>query len=200
MTAAREGTGAVVLAGGAARRFGRDKLAASLEGMSLLERATAAVRPLASSVVVVLAPDDDRPLAAGLLAVHDAVAHAGPLVGFGTGIAAMPPDVERVIVVGGDMPTLAGPVLARLLDTLGAAALACLVDDEGRARPLPMAVRRAEGMAAVGELTPAGERRLRALIDRLDGVAIPVDAWRDLDPTGATLRDVDVPTDLPGSD
>ena len=112
----------------------------------------------------------------------------------------MPPDVERVIVVGGDMPTLSGPVLARLLDTLGAADLACLADDEGRARPLPMAVRRTEALAAVDELTPAGERRLRALIGRLDGVAIPVDAWRDLDPAGATLRDVDVPTDLPASD
>ena len=59
-----------------------------------------------------------------------------------------------------------------------------------------MAVAREAAAAAVDELTLAGERRLRALIDRLDGVALPLAAWRDLDPDGATLRDVDVPDDL----
>ena len=198
MTAARERTGAVVLAGGAARRFGRDKLAESLDGIPLLERAIAAVRPLAATVVVVLAPDDDRRLAADVRVVHDAVAHEGPLVGLGTGLASMPPDISRVVVVGGDMPTLAGSVLARLLDTLDGPALACLADDAAHARPLPMAVRLEEASTAVDDLTLAGERRLRALIGRLGGAVLAVDAWRDLDPEAATLRDVDVPDDLAG--
>ena len=197
MTAAREGTGAVVLAGGAARRFGRDKLGASFDGVPLLDRAIAAVRPLAATVVVVLAPDDERTLAADVRVVHDTVAHEGPLVGLGAGLASMPTDISRVVVVGGDMPTLAGSVLARLLDTLDGARLACLADDAARARPLPMAVRLEAGIAAVEDLTLAGERRLRALIGRLDGAVLAVDAWRDLDPEAATLRDVDVPDDLP---
>ena len=197
MNAARERTGAIVLAGGAARRFGSDKLAASLDGIPLLERAIASVRPLAASVVVVLAPDDERPLATDLIAVHDPVAHEGPLVGLGTGLAAMPEHCARVIVVGGDMPTLTGSVLALLVDTLETAELACLADED-RARPLPMAVRREEGLTAVGDLTSSGERRLRALVERLDGTVLAVDRWRDLDPVMATLHDVDVPGDLPG--
>ena len=198
MTAARERTGAVVLAGGASRRFGRDKLAASLDGSPLLDRAIAAVRPIATTVVVVLAPGDDRPLAADVHVVHDVVAHDGPLVGLRTGLTSMPSDISRVVVVGGDMPTLAGSVLARLLDTLDRAPLACLADETARARPLPMAVRLGEAVAAVDDLTLAGERRLRALIGRLDGAVLAVDAWHDLDPEAQTLRDVDVPDDLPG--
>ena len=61
-----------------------------------------------------------------------------------------------------------------------------------------MAIRREEGIAAIHELTLSGERRLRALIGRLDGAVLAIDAWRDLDPDAATLRDVDVPDDLPG--
>jgi hypothetical protein len=48
-------------------------------------------------------------------------------------------------------------------------------------------------------LLAGGERRLRALLAQLDSVvAIDPATWRADDPTGETLRDVDVPSDLPG--
>ena len=49
----------IVLAGGAARRFGGDKLAATFEGRTLLEHAVGAVAGLASEVIVVVAPGDE---------------------------------------------------------------------------------------------------------------------------------------------
>lgn len=189
-------TGAVVLAGGASRRFGRDKLAEPIDDASLLERAIGAVVPIVDVVVVVLAPGDPRALPDGVARVHDAAPHEGPLAGLATGLAAMPTDVERVIVIGGDMPGLAGPVLTVLLEALDEAERACLADPDGFARPLPMATRRAEGLASATALLAARERRLRALLDATTAV-LPFVEWSIHDPGAATLTDVDRPEDLP---
>ena len=50
----------IVLAGGRSRRFGSDKLAATIGGRTLLDRSIAALASVASDLVVVVAPDDDR--------------------------------------------------------------------------------------------------------------------------------------------
>jgi molybdopterin-guanine dinucleotide biosynthesis protein A len=69
--------------------------------------------------------------------------------------------------------------------------------DGDRARPLPLAIRRSVGAAAADRLLDAGERRLRALLERLDVEVIAEEDWREDDPDGETLRDVDAPDDLP---
>ena len=191
-------TAAIVLAGGASRRFGRDKLAEPIDGRPLLELAIDAVRPLATTIVVVLAPDDERPLPAGATVVHDAVAHEGPLAGLVAGLAALGDDVERVIVLGGDMPAAAPAVLRTLLDVLDdpTTAAAWLQDAEGRERPLPLALRRADALARASALLDQGERRLRALPLALDAAVIPAASWLVLDPKAGTLRDIDEPADL----
>ena len=95
------------------------------------------------------------------------------------------------------MPTVVPAVLARLSVTLDRREAAVLADD-ARARPLPLAVRREAGSVAVDSLLDGGERRLRALLERLDVEVIPSETWLEDDPTGESLRDVDVPDDLPG--
>ncbi len=187
--------GAIVLAGGRSSRFGRDKLAEPIDGRPLLDHAVAAVLAVASDVVVVVAPDADRPVPLGVRVVHDAVAFEGPLSGLAVGLAALADDVEGVIVVAGDMPTLSPDVLRLLLGVLqGPPAVAATVLDDGR--PMPMAVRRAAALVAARELLAAGERRLRALPERLLATTIPSTTWRSIDPGGLTLRDIDRPTDL----
>jgi molybdopterin-guanine dinucleotide biosynthesis protein A len=52
--------------------------------------------------------------------------------------------------------------------------------------------------SAVDDLVAAGERRLRALLERLDVGIVAEKDWRPDDPAGESLRDVDVPADLPG--
>jgi molybdopterin-guanine dinucleotide biosynthesis protein A len=103
--------------------------------------------------------------------------------------------VERVIVVGGDMPTIVPAVLERLLASLDRRQAAVLADE--RARPLPLAVRRSAASEAADRLLEDGERRLRALLERLDVEVLQEERWRQDDPDGETLRDVDVPDDLP---
>jgi molybdopterin-guanine dinucleotide biosynthesis protein A len=190
--------GAIVLAGGRSSRFGRDKLAEPIEGRPMLERAIDAVSTVATDVVVVVAPNGAPTIASGVMVARDRQAYDGPLAGLATGLAALDPEVEHVIVVGGDMPNLVPAVLERLLGLVDRADAAILEDDAGP-RPLPMAARRSIVQPAADRLLANGERRLRALLAELDAVvAINRAIWRADDPSGETLRDVDVPGDLPG--
>ena len=192
-----ERIGAIVLAGGRSARFGRDKLAEPFGGRPMLERAIDAVSTVATDVIVVAAPGGTPTLPVGAALVHDASPYEGPLAGLSSGLAALDPAVERVLVVGGDMPTLVPVVLRRLLDEVDAHELAVLADDAG-ARPLPMALRRSTAGPVVDRLLAGGERRLRALVAELATTVIEPSVWRPDDPSGDTLRDVDVPEDLAG--
>ena len=183
---------AVVLAGGRSSRFGRDKLAEPFDGQSLLERAIEAVRALATDVVVVAAPGAELAVPSGVRVVHDPVGFEGPLAGLVTGLGDTMEEV--VLVVGGDMPTLVTAVLESMISGLDDPAIAAVVlAHDGRPRPLPMVVRRATALGAARSSLQAGDRRLRAIIEALPVRIIPEDAWRRLDPDGATLRDVDTP-------
>jgi molybdopterin-guanine dinucleotide biosynthesis protein A len=188
--------GALVLAGGRSSRFGRDKLREPLDGRPLIEHALDAVRAVATDVLVVTSPGASTPLPRGIDVVRDESAFEGPMAGLATGFAALDPAIEQVVVVGGDMPTLVTAVLERLLAGLERREAAVLADDDGP-RPLPMAIRRSPGEAAVQRLLETDDRRLRAILEQLDVEVIAPTTWRALDPGGATLRDVDVPEDLP---
>jgi molybdopterin-guanine dinucleotide biosynthesis protein A len=149
-----------------------------------------------SEIVVVAAVGAMLDIPANVDLVHDDEPFEGPLAALAVGLRAVDPSVERVIVVGGDMPTILPAVLDRLLASLARREAAVLADDD-RERPLPLAVRRSAGIQAADRLLDDGERRLRALLERLDVDVIRPERWREDDPDGETLRDVDVPGDLP---
>jgi len=186
---------AVVLAGGRSSRFGRDKLAEPLDDGTVLTRAIRAVEAVASDVVVVAGPDSTFELPSGTRLARDAEPGGGPLVGVLAGLEAAA--YERVLIVGGDMPWLVPGVLAALLAALEPDHEAAALKSDGRVQQLPLAVRRGPALSAARVLTAAGGRRLGALVEVLDTGVVPELAWRPLDPDAATLRDVDVPEDLP---
>lgn len=192
-----ERVGAIVLAGGRSSRFGRDKLAEPLDGWPLLHHAIEAVQEVATDVVVVVAPDAERQLPPGVLVAHDERAFEGPLAGLAVGLAALDPQVEGVIVVGGDMPDMIPTVLRRLVDWLWSTDSAAVVlGVEGKVGPLPMALRAEAARSTANDLLAGGERRLRALPRALVSVVIPAAIWRLDDPTAATLHDIDTLADL----
>jgi molybdopterin-guanine dinucleotide biosynthesis protein A len=193
--------GAIILAGGRSARFGRDKLAEPMEGRPLLEWAIDAVRSIDPKidVVVVAAPGATKVVPAGIRLAHDAMAYEGPLAGMAEGLRSFADDIDHVVVVGGDMPDLVPAVLRRLVEALRddpALDLAILQEGDA-ARPLPAAVRRVRGLSTAESLLGDGERRMRALAEVLRTTVIPESAWRTLDPSGATLHDIDTPDDLP---
>ena len=187
---------AIVLAGGRSARFGRDKVVEPIGGSTMLDHVIERLTGI-GEVVVVGPADGERAVPADVRLVRDTLAFEGPLAGLATGLRSLDPGIERVIVVGGDMPTLVPLVLERLLAALDRREAAVLVDDD-RPRVLPLALRPAVAEPHAIALLDSGERRLRALLEKLDVEAIPSTVWRADDPDGATLRDVDVPDDLPG--
>ncbi len=190
----------IVLAGGRSSRFGSDKLSAEIDGRTLLELAVAAVAAVATEVVVVLAPTDDRALPAAPVPVRRAVdpePYGGPLVGLQAGLEVA--DEPLVVAVGGDMPSLEPAILGLLVRTLtvappeiGAVALSA----PGRLVPLPAALRTCAATNAATRLATEGERRLRSLFERVATRIVDEPEWRPLDPARGTLHDVDRPEDL----
>ncbi len=188
--------GAIVLAGGRSSRFGGDKLAELIDGLPMLDRAVGAVQAVASDVVVVVAPDAVRAVPAGARLIHDTDAFQGPLAGLAVGLAALEPDIDRAIIVGGDMPFMVPPVLRVLIDSLGDGVTGAILGGLGERDLLPMAVDRHAAGAAAAAILTTGERRLGLLRNSLQFRLLPEATWRVLDVAGATRRDIDTPFDL----
>lgn len=193
----------IVLAGGRSSRFGSDKLAAVIGSDTLLERSIAALAMVVDEIVVVVGPTDERTIGPipgrdrPIRIVRDGEAHGGPLVGLLAGLEVVAHPL--VLVVGGDMPDLQPDVLALMVGTLAVdmAAGAVVLRARGEVVPLPAALRTAAGSDVARSLVLDGERRLRSVFERLPTRILADGEWRPLDPEGATLRDVDVPADLP---
>jgi molybdopterin-guanine dinucleotide biosynthesis protein A len=193
---------AIVLAGGSARRFGRDKLSEPVRGRPLLDHAILAVAEIAGEILVVgdagpaeLPRLDPRLAGTTLRRIPDAQPGAGPLPALATALDEA--GHGTAFVVGGDMPDLVPAVLELLADTMerepvGAAQLSF----EGGPRPLPAALDIEPAAEAARDALAAGESSLRALLARLRVEVIPEEAWRARDPDARTVRDVDRVQDL----
>jgi molybdenum cofactor guanylyltransferase len=193
------GTSGILLAGGASRRFGREKLVEPIAGAPLFHHPLRALLATCDDVVVVLAPGSAEPPLppdARVRVVRDAAPYGGPLVGTRTGLG----HVHRThaLVVAGDMPGLREAILdllkRRAVGTDRGAVV--LADGEGP-RPLPAIVRVDAAMRVADAMLKTGERRLRALIAGLDPEVLEESVWAVVDPDGEWRRDIDVPADLP---
>jgi len=207
-----------VLAGGRATRFGGPKLEAELDGRSLLAWAIVALSHVADEILVAGPAIPDRPALSelldrprlgdvGLRIVADAEPFAGPLAALEGALVEARGDIA--VVVGGDMPRLVPAVLqsmiARLMATPHVDAVLLGTPDAphsaaGRTKPgrqvLPLVARVRPARAAARDVLAAGDRSLRAMLDRLACHEVPAATWLGIDPAGATLLDVDTEADL----
>ena len=127
--------------------------------------------------------------------VRDLEAFGGPLVGLVAALAFV--ETATAIVVGGDMPRLVPAVLDRLISAVETGRGAAVLEVPGRVQPLPMALNVVSGRDAGAAVLGGGGRALRELLEALDAGLVPAPAWLALDPSGATIADVDRPSDLP---
>lgn len=182
---------AVVLAGGASRRFGSDKLEASLDGVRLLERVLAGL-PADIEVVVVGPPRD---LQRAVRFVREDPPGGGPAAAMVTGLrSALSTGATHVVVLPGDAPA-AGDTATHLLSVLLCSSGASAVvgtDASGFDQPLQLALTRSAAEELVAAAGPDGAQggSARALVRRLDPPAV-----RELLATGAHF-DVDTPEQL----
>jgi molybdopterin-guanine dinucleotide biosynthesis protein A len=204
----------IVLAGGRSSRFGSDKLVADFEGRALLAATIEAVTHVVDRVLVA-GPALPQGFPAGAVpvsVVRDREPLAGPLAALANVLGTVvDPDPlgDLAIVVGGDMPRLVPEVLQAMLDRLdGEPAIDAVLlgppsssheasgPHASRRAVLPLAVRLEAARGASAEATEAGERSLRAILERLAFVELPPSKWLLLDPAGSTLLDVDTEADL----
>lgn len=152
------GVGAVVLAGGLARRMGgNDKGLIQLAGRPMLEHVIDAIRPFTDDIVINANRNADRYMAYGLPVVADAHAdHPGPLAGLAAGINAL--KTPLIFMCPCDSPFIAAELLQALVDGLGDADIAVPHDGE-RLQPVFALVRRecAESLLA---FLASGERKI----------------------------------------
>jgi molybdopterin-guanine dinucleotide biosynthesis protein A len=193
---------AIVLAGGRSTRMGRDKAALELDGATFLARVVAAVAAVVDEVVVVARPGqalpDVGPLREGvaLRQAVDAAADRGPVEGLRAGLAACAASI--VYVTSCDVPHLRPAFVARVIAALRAApeAAAAVPAIEGRIHPLAAAYRREPTLVAARALLAAGSARMTALAEGLPHVVVPEVDLRAVDPTLASLANVNTPADL----
>ncbi len=198
---------AIILAGGESRRFGRDKLAADLDGRSVLDATLEAVIGLADGVMVAgsALPAGSRAGPTPVALVRDREPGAGPLAALGDVLEqARPTGDALAIVVAGDMPRLVPAVLELMLGRLaGDRGIEAVIlggsaptGSGAKRQVLPLAIRVAAAKLAIADALAGNARSLQALLDRLALVELPAATWRALDPEGLTVLDVDTPADL----
>ena len=175
---------ALLLAAGRSSRFGGDKLLAPLRGHPVLFWSAAAIATEVDALYLVVPTGATARVAAleGIPAV--VVEHAGRDAGMASsiraGIAALPPEVEAVVIALADQPLIARDVVRRLCARWregGAMAVAPYYRD-GRGHPVLFG---RPSFAALSALT--GDHGARPVLDSLaDAVAtIPVDESAPVD-------------------
>ena len=155
---------AVVLAGGKGARLGGvDKPSIDIAGKSMLERVLDACSGARATAIVGSRRPTSRPVTWTLEAPRD----GGPLAGLGAGLAALPADTQRVVVLAADLPYMTADAIARLLVCLPGHDAAIFVDDDGRAQPLAGAYL---ASALSASLRACGELRNRPAMRILDNL------------------------------
>ncbi|MGV0848778.1 molybdenum cofactor guanylyltransferase [Mycolicibacterium phlei] len=179
---------AIILAGGASRRMGRDKATLQFDGTTLVERTVNTLKARCAPVFVIAAPGQALPpLDAEVL--RDEIRGVGPLLATGRGLrAAAEAGRELAFVAAVDMPLLTAEVIDELVGPAVRLGADVVLPWDGRDHYLAGIYRTALA-DTVDELIAAGERSMRALIDR-------VDTHRIVMPEQPALTNVNTAADL----
>jgi molybdopterin-guanine dinucleotide biosynthesis protein A len=162
---------AIVLSGGTNRRFGSDKSAALLHGITLLDHVLSFLPKEIKTVIVGKDLFEEPPL-------------GGPVAGIARGLQEI--DTEFVAVAAVDMP-YGSALFSQLLNAISADA-AMPIDADGFKQPLCGIYRRVALLSAIEKLGNPHGQSMRALCELLAIDEVQVDA--------RALIDIDTPEDL----
>ena len=180
---------ALILAGGASRRFGSPKALASFRGRAMIEWVAEAVRPVADELLVSVAD------AAQSEAIHERLPDArfvtdarrdrGPIEGLDRGLRAARGDL--VLVAPCDAPLLRTDLYVRFLERIGSHEAA--VPRPEAIDPVRAAYRRTAAVRVL-DREGLGVPSPSALVDRLDAVFLAEGELRSVDPELVSFLDV----------
>lgn len=170
---------AILLAGGAARRFGGiPKPTLLVGGVRLVDVAVAAVA--GAGRIMLVGPDPGG--LQGVVVVREHPMGSGPVAAIAAGLAAT--TAAYVVVLACDLPYVHAGTITLLDNGIGSADVAVLVDEGGRDQLLVALWSRAALATALAEAAPAGRSvhsllRGRTVARVRDGSPRP--AWYDCD-------------------
>lgn len=191
---------ALILAGGAGRRFGGGKLLADLSGAPVIRRVADRVAAAGLAEVVVVTGADDPGIRAALYGLDASIIHApdwseGMAATLRTGIAALAPEAAGVCTFLGDMPLVPAGLCGALVEAARQAGYAARPRCDGKPGH-PVAFTRAafadlmrlDGDAGASALLAAragevaycdtGDRGVLFDIDTSGDLAAAVAAWK----------------------
>ncbi|MBM2826574.1 MAG: molybdopterin nucleotidyltransferase and molybdopterin-guanine dinucleotide biosynthesis protein [Dehalococcoidia bacterium] len=190
----------IVLAGGKSRRMGKDKLAETIGGRSLLQRVVDTLLPLSREVIVVTHQQRyDLPLSPHprVRIAEDLLPDAGPLGGIYTGLTLS--SSPYAYVVAGDMPFINPALLLHMAD-LREGNQAVAITSGGEPQPLHAIYARSCLPAVESMVLPSGrmERRLKLtdLLAEVNSRFLDEKEYKLLDPFGLSAYNVNTPESL----
>ncbi|WP_369798384.1 molybdenum cofactor guanylyltransferase [Mycobacterium sp. URHB0044] len=174
---------AVILAGGASRRMGRDKATLTVPGRTggttLVEHTVATLGDRCSPIFVVAAPGQALP-ALNAVVLRDDVRGVGPLLATARGLrAAADAGCELAFVCAVDMPYLTVELIDQLVGPAVRLGADVVLPWDGRDHYLAGVYRTALA-ARADDLVAAGERSMRALVGHADTQRIVMPEQRAL--------------------
>lgn len=165
--------------------MGRDKATVVIDGpdgpVTLLERVVSAVGDRCAPVLVMAAPGQPLPdLPAGVTVLRDELRGVGPLLATGRGLrAAADSGAEWAFVCAVDMPYLSIELIETLVGPAERLGVDVVLPWDGRDHYLA-GVYRTSLFERAADLVDAGERSMRALVDRVDTQRIVLPPQRAL--------------------
>jgi molybdopterin-guanine dinucleotide biosynthesis protein A len=191
--------GAFILAGGASSRMEKDKGLLEISGIPLIVRTAALLEPIAAKVTVVgdlkkyanlgieVIPDvqfcevrgENRPL--------------GPLSGIATALAASRSPWN--IVLACDLPYMTGAWLERLISRPIAGGTQALVPRTSRGLEPLTAIYHRDCLPPIAAALSRGVRKVTEIFEFLRTEIVLEAEWREIDPTGNVLRNMNTPDD-----
>jgi molybdenum cofactor guanylyltransferase len=191
---------AAILAGGQSRRMGTDKALLSLSpgGPAVLQTVLEAARTVSGDVFVV-APTRPAYLELGCPLVPERSPGVGPLGGVEAALRAARHD--RCLVLACDLPLLAPALLGWLAacqtDRAAVVPLSREPGAAGATRPQPLvAVYHPSCLPHVTALLDSGERRMSALLDRIEVRYVEPEELEMVDPGLRSFLNLNTPEDL----
>ncbi|MFT4946388.1 MAG: molybdopterin-guanine dinucleotide biosynthesis protein A [Natronomonas sp.] len=167
----------VVVAGGFSTRFGEvDKPVAELAGTPLIRRVADRIEGVVDELVINCRADQRSAIAAAMTGYALDIEYAldedpdrGPVAGVHCGLSAA--SGEYAVVVACDMPFV-DPALVRLLFERADGTGGAIPRLDGRVQPLQAVYRREPMRRACAAALDRGERRLVAVLERLESVFV----------------------------
>lgn len=189
------GTSAIILAGGKSSRMGRPKAALPFGATTILERILAELRSRFDELIVVAAPAESEPFPVdnmirnvpGAILVRDEEPWAGPADALVRGLEAATHEIA--FVCSCDLPLLRAEVARALCEMIGGYD-AAVPQVGARFQPLCAAYSRLTRDAVAAF---ASERRLTAIVARLNLRIVRESELRALDPDLRSFLNVNTP-------